>query len=341
LQAAPGGERCPKCGLPTVVSSESASAGAVLEHDTRCRRCGYNLRGLARGGLCPECAAPIEVSARADFLCFAEPHYVARLARGIRWINRSLPTALIAILLAALGMLLEQISPGTTLLDVFLIGLWSFTFLVLFFVAVVFFPAGVWLLTSGEPGVSMGWRRDRARKLVRVYLLVGALAIALDLGLQMPMVPLPIVVAGMLLSIGASVFGVIGLAAYFHYVSDIAGRLPDRALAVRSRGLAWNVALIAGVLVLIGAGEQLVAWAPVVLSKPSMSLATTAPAYAMRASGVFHVFDTCLGGIARIVALILFFRALRLHRHLRQPLEQQAALAEKHWQSQPCPPSAG
>jgi hypothetical protein len=329
-------ERCAHCGLPVLAYLGSdGDSGGVIEQDTRCRGCGYNLRGLARAGLCPECAAPVSVSVRQDFLCFAEPRYVAKLARGNRWIDRGLTLAVAALLLRVGALLLGVFALSTRIFDDTLQTLCSRFFAILVLGGVLLFLAGIWLVTSAEPGVSVGWRRDRARKLVRAYVLVGALAIALEIWLNLFVPPPPVMAAFTLVSIGSSIFGVIGLVAYFRYVRDVAARLPDRRLAARAGTLAWSLAVVVAALVLLGAANDAKAW----MSALSSSAAARAPATAPAPAGAnprdapLHVIDVCFGGLARLVALVLFLRAIGLHGHLRKPLEQQAALAEQHWRA--------
>lgn len=42
-------------------------AGGVIEENVRCTHCGYNLRGLVRGGRCPECGTVSRVSRSATY----------------------------------------------------------------------------------------------------------------------------------------------------------------------------------------------------------------------------------------------------------------------------------
>jgi hypothetical protein len=288
---------------------------------------------LARDGLCPECAAPVAVSAHEDFLCFAEPHYVARLARGNRWISRGLTLSVIAALLLFLGaILISGVRPASGL-DELLVVAWALLGTISLLAGLLWFLAGVWLVTSVEPGTPTGWRRDRARKLVRAYLVVGTLAVALDIWLEEVVPPVAVVAACTLLSIGCSVFGVIGLVAYFHYVRDVAARLPDRRFAARAGALAWNLAVVVGTLVLLSAANRIVSWGPALFSIGAAVAPTTAPptATAGPLRTPLGILDTCFGGTARLVALVLFVRAIRLHAQLRKPLQQQAVLAEQHW----------
>lgn len=62
----------------------------TLEIDISCMRCGYNLRGLAVDGQCPECGALVSASLNADRLMFADPNWLSGIARGLTVILSSL-----------------------------------------------------------------------------------------------------------------------------------------------------------------------------------------------------------------------------------------------------------
>jgi len=56
-----------------------------LDVDLRCISCGYNLRGLAHGGICGECGKPVSWSVRGNFLFPADLRWISsvRLAAGV------------------------------------------------------------------------------------------------------------------------------------------------------------------------------------------------------------------------------------------------------------------
>jgi rubrerythrin len=45
-----------------------AGAQERVGEDIHCRNCGYNLRTLSTGGVCPECGESVAVSTRRDLL---------------------------------------------------------------------------------------------------------------------------------------------------------------------------------------------------------------------------------------------------------------------------------
>jgi hypothetical protein len=58
----------------------------IGEIDLHCPGCGYNLRGLATRGRCPECAAPAWSGFVERTLALAEPSWLAQLNSGMKWL---------------------------------------------------------------------------------------------------------------------------------------------------------------------------------------------------------------------------------------------------------------
>jgi hypothetical protein len=310
-------ERCPRCGLPTAVSFETeADPAAVLDEDTPCRACGYNLRGLPPTGLCPECGAPIAIAIQRDFLCFTQPQYVGGLADAALRIVRGLLVNVVSMLLFIVTEIAGRIATGSLGHPLVTAGL------VLCFggavAGLLWFLAGVWRMTRPEPGSERRWRQDRIRKLARAGLLVGLAGIGADVAMDLLAPPTVVLGAWELLSLGFAACGVIGLAAYFYYVRDIARRLPDEGLAAHAGSLAGYLAAAVGILALIHGVGGVATWSSL-LSAPVPALWSTA--------GGWVVNLVC------IVIVVLFVRAIGLHAGLRRVLEEQATLAKEHWRA--------
>ncbi|CAG1010870.1 hypothetical protein PHYC_03948 [Phycisphaerales bacterium] len=63
-------------------------AFTAVSDDRPCLACGYNIKGLAAEGVCPECGAPIQRSLRGNLLEFANEDYLKTLHYGaivIEW----------------------------------------------------------------------------------------------------------------------------------------------------------------------------------------------------------------------------------------------------------------
>lgn len=65
-----------------LLAVELDAAGSIAV-DLGCLSCGYNLRGLAPGGRCPECGVAIGRSAHGDLLRFCSPRWLRTITRGI------------------------------------------------------------------------------------------------------------------------------------------------------------------------------------------------------------------------------------------------------------------
>ncbi len=121
--------------------------GATLESDTVdddviCLQCGYNVRGLPRGGRCPECGTPIKRSLQGNLLRYSSPAYLATLNRGVLLILAAIAAQVICVVggwiliawLTAKGwtdvarvseLLLSTASTGVSVVS--LIGWWLFS----------------------------------------------------------------------------------------------------------------------------------------------------------------------------------------------------------------------
>lgn len=54
-----------------------------IEKDTLCANCGYNLKGLMYGTICPECGTPMLLPRRGGEFVHAPPDYLERMSRGL------------------------------------------------------------------------------------------------------------------------------------------------------------------------------------------------------------------------------------------------------------------
>lgn len=92
-----------------------------METDRPCRNCGYNLRGLPTGGVCPECGSPIlkrRVKGPPDELMHAPPRHIRLLGLGVLALSFGVLAAGGSAMLALLG------SEAARLLKVAAIALW-------------------------------------------------------------------------------------------------------------------------------------------------------------------------------------------------------------------------
>jgi hypothetical protein len=184
-------------------------AGNIAE-DVACRRCGYNLRGLPREALCPECGTLAALSARSDRLRYADPRWLEKVLLGLR----------VAVIAAAVG--LTTFFARTFLIRGGLAGM-----LVEALVSAALVWAG-WLVTTPEPGGTELERAETARKVTRTALTAGACFHWLFL-FGTP--PAPIA----LLAAAAGLADAVGEFAKFDCLRRLALRIPDGPLTRRIR----------------------------------------------------------------------------------------------------------
>jgi hypothetical protein len=151
-----------------------------------CLACGYDLRGLAPDGACPECGTPIAFSVRGDFYRFGDPDRIGRLATGASIIGITLLLALPWSLLLYIvdARVLLHASSGRGTITALGTGAW-----------ILVHAWGWWMLGEREPGLrddgprpgvpGGAARGERARAWMRDSLLVfvavslGAIAVGL------------------------------------------------------------------------------------------------------------------------------------------------------------------
>jgi hypothetical protein len=119
--------------------------------DVPCFRCGYNVRGLAVDGQCPECAAPVDETLRrhAELLA-GELQPLA--SSDPRWVRR-LALSCLMILIGSIGMVAAHV------MSLMNFGLADVMRTVAFLVPMVVLITGVWFSGAREPvhGVRRRW----------------------------------------------------------------------------------------------------------------------------------------------------------------------------------------
>ena len=191
--------------------------------DIPCRKCSYNLRGLLPEARCPECNSAIGYSLQGDYLRFADPGWVEKLASGINWwIGGAIVAAVFGVIssmavsmrvMPILALLLQVIAPIPMLI-------------------------GYWRLTTPDPSGVGESEGVNARKLSRVALIAGAAFGPVQQLLQ-HCTPLFFLIS----SIGM-IMGLVGTFAIFVYVRRLALRIPDNKLARHCRILMWGWACV-------------------------------------------------------------------------------------------------
>jgi len=209
----------------------------VVAGDLNCRRCGYNLRGLAYAGRCPECNTPVEVSAQSDALRFGDPIWLGRLCTGAQIVmaNRLLYIAWSVLRLTTSSLLRAY---------------WPFDFfnIILHGLALT----GWWLLTSPDPGGLGEATYGRSREFSRVASLVSmGIALIWHIRRNSALPPMADLIAAVSV-LGFGVIPVIGEVTRYRYLAGLADRIPNDAIAASARQFAIAMPIVAGFNLLTG-----------------------------------------------------------------------------------------
>jgi hypothetical protein len=281
---------------------EVVDPNATLDRDCPCRKCAYNLRGLSQGGRCPECGTPVGLSTAGDLLRFADPNWLTTLARGLSFILWGI---LVNIIVGVFGAVALRGQPGQAWISIVsgLMGLW-----------------GAWLLTEPDPSGLGEERYSKARKLVRITLLVGLAGRVLRATLvSFNLTNGPEVGLALLLgSVGTAFVAIIGEFAQLAYIQKLAWRIPDKDLAHRANFIRWPYTMSLAVFALAGAVSRLSSF------------------YGARRSARAPVSATlgisgCLGVLALLGSVVFGLMALFLLIRVRRSLFEQARLATDVW----------
>lgn len=232
---------------------EFARPQAVTD-DRPCVKCSYNLRGLPGAGVCPECGTLVERSFHGDLLRYASPEYVAKLHRGVFFVQMGIIVSVLLITASLIFAVFGSI-PGSALISQ-VVGL----------LPAVLSVYGWWLLSEADPGQLSSHKGERPRKLIRAAVIANCVItlITLVLNILGSMGAAPGTVTGTrgAVHVFTFVMGIVGLAAtlvqFFAsmlYIAWIGPRLPSLRVVKRARTMLWLGPLLYTVgLLLFGLG---------------------------------------------------------------------------------------
>lgn len=221
-------------------SKTDPSVAATLIDDVPCAKCDYNLRGLTAVGRCPECGEPIDSSIRRNRLLFANPKWLATIARGQAIIFAAItaiPIAPVVIAMVA-GALAPQ---GNT--DGF-----QFTMVLLMFVsgAVVTggIAIGVFLSTRREPAFEPPQSLSVIRWIARVCAAVGVFGVIASANVSVSLTGDGPPRSGLVANAGwlkpiTLAACLIGCTVLLLYLRKLAERIPNEKLLRTTRQLTW------------------------------------------------------------------------------------------------------
>ena len=237
--------------------------------DLPCVDCGYNLRTLARDGMCPECGRPVVRSTDHRYLWQLPLSHVERLLKAARLLTSGL--GLMLVCLAILGI------SGTVLFPTGMVGtpLWpmwaplaSCGALMVVLLLLLVILVALFELTIPDPYRSDRDERLSARRLIRWSLPLSPLTLLVPFAVPPPGPPWDSVTVVVL--VGASAVILIQPSAVCAHLAALMRRVPRPGLVRFARVECWalaaaETALIVGIVVEWLAGRPARAYEGVLL----------------------------------------------------------------------------
>ena len=190
-------------------------APAVIETQTFCSSCGYNLHLAPLDGKCPECGTDVARSLQGDRLANADPQWVAKLRTAVTLM-------LVNALLTFIVSLFVSSAPRSAIALVSAVA-GTVTF------------AAMWLLTTPEP---KAWRAEQTltiRMALRICAVVNFAATLIGAA--------NVVAPNLTLALLTDSLQILGLASFwlfFLFLSRIARRIPSPSLSTQCKIIMWG-----------------------------------------------------------------------------------------------------
>lgn len=216
----------------------AVDAQGNLAEDIPCRRCGYNLRGLAPAGTCPECGTPVGRSLIGDLLRYCDPQWVTHVSAGTGALFFAVIAGLASGCIASAAFRAGSAIGGLAAIGA---GLVPSAMKLLVSVLVVL---GTWQYAAPELSRPQTERDPRSRPLARALAVLAFVLVILVVSISQ-VLPSPAQIA---LGWAQSIVAICGYVALMFYARTLALRLPDVALARTTRTVMWGLAITMGLL---------------------------------------------------------------------------------------------
>lgn len=214
-----------------------------LDEDVACRKCDYNLRGLALDRNCPECETAIEQTINRSTLRFSDPIWLRQVRSGLTFMLLyifSLILMNIFIMVAAFGF-----GIGFSTRSIGLEVCITIYLVVLLAIQVIAYMR----MTTLESTVHMEDVGISSRRLARLTLIASIIAASISLITDSNRIVMFfsgineiqfLIQVSKWTGVLSSVFGFVGMFALFVYARSLALRCPDDRLAKRTRLVMWG-----------------------------------------------------------------------------------------------------
>lgn len=212
-----------------------------------CRSCGYNLRGVARDGFCPECGTSVEWSLRGFQLRFADRRWLERLHIGSTWVYLSMGVLFLGGgILFLVGLASRDLFGGDT---PNVLGAIAFLWLLIFLVT---YAISAWYLTSPEPRVKEITKVGFVRRFARYVTVLGTA------GLLIVLVELKLETSLMndMLHVFSYVFTITSHLALIQWLRNLALRAPSQTDPAACRMYQGAIAIVAAIICTLSFGKS-------------------------------------------------------------------------------------
>lgn len=248
----------------------------TIEHDKPCPKCGYNLKGLALGGVCPECGRAISVPQKRmleDTLVHAPRAYLHRFAISLSVAFLGLAMSVLSIFTIVSSAVVQGVfgfyQLGGIAMNMIVPSIPDRFFAVVFLLGAAMWGVGLSIATLPRPtpiDSEESRNREWMRLRVGVRITQGAWFVAAALAFLLvylapqqpaPGAGLPVPPHGWMGPVaGVALFftltGIIGLIPTAVLLARFADWVPDTDLGWRMRTSAWSIAVFGTLLVLTG-----------------------------------------------------------------------------------------
>ncbi|MEM9416027.1 MAG: hypothetical protein AAGA29_11215 [Planctomycetota bacterium] len=212
--------------------------GGRVRLDVACRSCGYNLRGIAGDGTCPECGQDVEDSLLDDRPEHSNPKWLNRTALGANLFGVAALLAIGIILMLIATAILADNTRHSQLVMLFVIALWG-----LVATTGIITLAALWLITSKDPTRHNNKRETVTRWTARLCLTGFVPLILILLLVNRPLINPGIL--GRVFNIMSIVIPLLtlstGLIALMLYLQTLATRMTDWNLARSITTLCYGI----------------------------------------------------------------------------------------------------
>jgi hypothetical protein len=219
---------------------------------TPCPHCGYELTGLDRHGLCPECGSALELALKPDNLVYSSPVYVAKLHTGAFLVVIAMVVTIVMVLLTILravsGFWMDETFGALGTLVWFAIGVLSLT--------------GWWLLSSPDPAMTGVRQGATSRVFLRGLLVLQVGAALFNLVIELTVMAYASGLAPLVMGLIEQIVSYAAFITSMLYLRVLARRMPSQYIAENAKALfalglvlfALAIVLFAGTVISVSTG---------------------------------------------------------------------------------------